>query len=397
MTEYNTSNNQYRRAIEALRSGVPNRYAVVLMPPLQDDVEIQANKLLDINSIDSGLLISGGFGAGKSHALEYMKQLALEQRYVVSHVSVNKECPLGDINKIYQMAVESSEVSGKTGNAFHEIVHSYSPSKAPKHNELVKWLDSRSDIDPRFIAATLLLCDEALHAQLVDFLSGFNINVSELRRALKRNNCDYIRLGSPYKNMPRNRFEYLNMFFRAAGYNGWLLLIDEADMIASYSPISRLKAYNNMAWLYGIDRENNGLKTAISITNDFASVIIYGGVNDRALIPMRYANSVHDHLIPGAISGMEIIQTKCVEIELGQTFSCVYERLKDIYRQAYNWHPMDVDLLPDNNMTMRRHIRYCINQWDFLRLTGELVDIVSDENVYPPHIQVGDEIFEDTD
>ncbi len=397
MIEYNASNNQYRRAIEALRSGVPNKDAVLLLPPKQNNIEAGIQKLLDINENNSGLIISGSFGSGKSHFLKYIRQTALCHRYVVSQVSVNKESPLSDLKKLYELAVESSEVSDKTGNALLEIAHAYSPSKAPRHNNLLTWLDKREDIDPRFMAATLLLCDDELQPKIVDFLCGQGINASDLRKGLKRLNIDYIKIGSPYKNMDRNRFEYLSMLYQAAGYNGWLILIDEADMIASYSPIGRVKAYNNLAWLYGKEREFTGLKSAISITNDYASVYIYGTVNDRIGLRARYNKSLYEDLLPGAECGMDIIQNESLEIDLGVRFSDTYNRLKEIYRDAYGWDPEDVDLLPENSITMRRHIRYCINQWDFLRLTGEKTTVVADDNVYILPKELGEDFFSDVE
>ena len=74
-----------RRAIEALRNGVPNREAVRILGSTQPHAEEQFKMLLQADdgraaAAGHGLLISGDFGTGKSHLLEHFEHLALEQK-----------------------------------------------------------------------------------------------------------------------------------------------------------------------------------------------------------------------------------------------------------------------------------------------------------------------------
>ena len=39
-------------------------------------------------------MIAGGFGAGKSHLLGYLQELALAENFIVSWVVISKETPL---------------------------------------------------------------------------------------------------------------------------------------------------------------------------------------------------------------------------------------------------------------------------------------------------------------
>ncbi len=115
---------QERRAIEALRSGVPNRDAVRALGSVQSRIEERFREQL-LASREGfsqerqavGLLISGDFGTGKSHMLEYMKHLALEQNFVCSSVVVSKETPLYDPAKLYRAAIQAAVVPGKRGAA----------------------------------------------------------------------------------------------------------------------------------------------------------------------------------------------------------------------------------------------------------------------------------------
>ena len=61
-----------RRAIEALRSGVPNRDAVSALGSSQPEIEQHfAHQLATIRNdgVAAGLLVRGEFGSGKSHLL----------------------------------------------------------------------------------------------------------------------------------------------------------------------------------------------------------------------------------------------------------------------------------------------------------------------------------------
>ena len=89
---------EYRRAIEALRSGVPNRDAVRSLGCEQPSIEqkfraqLQAAKEGSVEEIQApGLLIGGSFGEGKSHLLEYLQHIAIEENFVCSKVVISKE------------------------------------------------------------------------------------------------------------------------------------------------------------------------------------------------------------------------------------------------------------------------------------------------------------------
>src|SRR5688500_6417878 len=108
------------RADEALRAGVPNRDVVRQLPPMQREIEDRFEKTLkaaeegwDEGKPAQGLLIEGDFGTGKSHWLEYLDHLALENNWICSRIVLNKETPLYDLLKVYRAAVESARAPDK--------------------------------------------------------------------------------------------------------------------------------------------------------------------------------------------------------------------------------------------------------------------------------------------
>jgi len=117
-----------RRAIEALRSGVPNRDAVVALGCTQPQIEERfrqqleyAKQSLTDGSKSGGILVEGDFGTGKSHLLEYLMHLALRENFVCSKIVISKETPFYDPVKMYRAAIETAIVPGKRGDALTKI------------------------------------------------------------------------------------------------------------------------------------------------------------------------------------------------------------------------------------------------------------------------------------
>src|SRR5271168_1023767 len=106
-----------RRAIEALRAGVPNRAAIRLLGTAEGEIRMCfldnlrrcREKLLD-DGQPKGQVIAGGFGAGKSHLLGYLQEVALNDNFVVSWVVISKETPLFDLGKLYVSAMRNATV-----------------------------------------------------------------------------------------------------------------------------------------------------------------------------------------------------------------------------------------------------------------------------------------------
>ena len=108
------SNLTHRRAMEALRNGVPNREAVRLLGCNQPQAETQFQDLLSRASDNAapprsalGMLVSGDFGAGKSHLLSHFEYRALSQGFVCSKVAISKETPLYDLGKVFKSAMDN--------------------------------------------------------------------------------------------------------------------------------------------------------------------------------------------------------------------------------------------------------------------------------------------------
>lgn len=376
-----------RRALEALRAGVPNRDAVMALGSMQQGVEDRFSQLLA--AIDAlpdgappgGLLIGGGFGTGKSHVLEHLVHVALSEGFVVSKVVVSKETPLYDPVKVYRAAIEAAKVPGRPGSAIDEIAAGLQID-SPPYAELYRWAHhEQAPVDSRF-AATLFLHeyargDEEFADRIVQFWAGDPLPVADLRRRLKEAGAaaTYRLDKVKERDLSVQRFRFLSRLVQAAGQRGWIILLDEAELIGRYSALQRARSYAELTrWIRG-DRDDPAapLGAVVTTVDDFETQVLVGK-NDIELIPkrLRAKGTAEAELLAGmAEAGMRIIEREQIQLqppgreELDRT----YAQLRQIHGQAYGWDPPDVvglERLPSNRM--RQYVRAWINEWDLRRL-----------------------------
>ncbi len=149
-----------RRAIEALRSGVPNRDAVRVLGSSQAEIERRFRQLLaELRGGDAakGLLLQGGFGSGKSHLLEYFQHVALEAGFVASKIVISKETPLHDPVKVFRTAAATAVVPERRGAALVEIANNALDFQSDGYGDLARWVSSDdAALNERFDATLFL-------------------------------------------------------------------------------------------------------------------------------------------------------------------------------------------------------------------------------------------------
>lgn len=398
-----------RRAIEALRSGVPNRDAVTALGSGQSDIEDRFIGLLeDVGRPSNGrrdrasMLLGAGFGEGKSHLLTHLGHLATSAGFVVSTVVISKETPLYDPAKVLRAAVESAVAPDGARDVVAEAAAALD-TDGPGYAELLRWLRGPGrDLNERF-DATLLLhqrlggdapgADEEFLDTIVRFWSGDPLLMPDLRRQLKAvGEAKTFKL-SPVKarDLARQRLRFLPRLLRAGGSAGWVVLFDEVELIGRYSLLQRGRAYAELArWLDGdpVD-EGEPLVVVAAITDDFETAVL-SGKNDREGLPPRLRDKQTEEYVEMASlaeMGMQHIERDLHslappdEAELDRA----YRTLRGLHGSAYGWEPPDVAGLEQLGATrMRQYVRAWINEWDLVRLDPgyrpitEVVDVPGD-------------------
>ena len=398
-----------RRAIEALRSGVPNADAVIALGSGQSDIEDRFTRLLD-DAAESrsgrreraSMLLGAGFGEGKSHLLTHLGHLATSAGFVVSTVVISKETPLYDPAKVLRAAVESAVAPDGARDVVAEAAAVLDPDSVG-YTELLRWLRGPGrDMNERF-DATLLLhqrlgsdapgADEEFLDAIVRFWSGDPLPMPDLRRQLKAVGEARTFTFTPIKirDLARQRLRFLPRLLRAGGHAGWLVLFDEVELIGRYSLLQRGRSYSELArWLDG-DHGDEGepLVTVAAMTDDFGTAVL-AGKNDRDSLPDRLRDKqTEEYAEIAALAevGMRHIERDLIplappdEAELDRA----YHTLRQLHGAAYGWVPPDVAGLERLGATrMRQYVRAWINEWDLVRIdpgyrpVTDVVDVPGD-------------------
>lgn len=402
---------QARRAVEALRSGVPNRDAVRELGSRQIESEGRFQEKLDLareGSSAGGVLFAGDFGSGKSHLLEYLRHLAVEENFVASKVVISKETPLHDPAKVFRAAAENAVVPGRHGSALTEIAHSLD-FDSERYADFYRWSNSpQAGLNERFPASlylfeNLMSADREFAERIIRFWSGDPIAVGELKRKLREvgEGATWALSRVGQRELALQRFRFVAHMIQAAGFAGWALLLDEVELIGRYSPLQRGKSYAELArWTAGIKQEPiEGLACALAISQDFVTVV-FDEKLDLERIPARFRERGDEALAEHAEQGMRVIGNdqrtddnplvklaNPDEAALEET----YQKLKAIHARAYGWEPPDIDRRTSSySRQMREYVRRWITEWDLRRIYPE----------YRPAIEVEKlrfEYAEDTD
>ncbi len=376
-----------QRALEALRNGVPNSDAVRALRCMQPKALDAFTKCLDQLGhgpvtedplFSKGMLIAGGFGSGKSHTISYLEQKALKRNFVVSRVVISKETPLHDPAKLFLAAVREGRLPGGRGALIHELALKLD-YRAPRTVPFVEWAMRRQPHG--IIGASVCIHerspDTELLQRVVDFWSGERIAVKELRQALKN-------LGIPkaYEiktvkgaDLAPIRFEFVARLARAVGFQGWIILLDEVELIARYSLLQRAKAYAELAtWLGAVPgRGARGVSFVAAITDDFAlDVLIERKDREKVSTRLTGKGDTKSLAISSlATAGMDLIEREAILLNppSDDSLQVSYQRLRELYGSAYGKAPADAfEPEREAHRAIRSYVRRWISTWDLERL-----------------------------
>ena len=392
MTEVNDGQSilTFRRALEALRNGVPNREAVQLLGCNQPQAEDRFEELLrrasdGDNPPDGalGMLVSGDFGTGKSHLLSHFEHRALSQGFVCSKVAISKETPLYDLGKVFKSAMDNGRVQGRTGPLIEEIGFDLEPN-TKEYSGLFQWANSASSGVHPIFPATLLVHERSneleLNRNLEAFWAGERIKVSEVKNGLRQigQSKTFPFRAPKAPELPPQRLRFATELIKAAGYRGWVVLLDEIELVGQYSLLQRARSYSELSRWMGqtLGETYPGLVVVGTVTADYALANISpepSSKKDRDYAGQRLRSRGDDTGAARAETAMRLLERECTpltppaEADVNETL----DRLRQIYGEAYEWEAPPLEAragAASFQQRMRYRIRSAINEWDLLRL-----------------------------
>ncbi len=381
-----------RSAIEALRAGVPNRAAIRLLgsddETLRQDFSrrlgLCAAALRDGGRVD-GILLSGEFGAGKSHQLGYLAELALQERFATSLLPISKETPLFDPARLFAAAIRAAVVPDAIDDVMTAVMRRLRPNK-DRYDALELWTTTEvreGRLAPLFQALLHLIPrrDPEDHARIARFFGGDRLALAAVNGWLR--DAGAARLFEIRRvreaDLALQRVRFAPRLFRAAGYSGWCLLLDEVELIARYSPLQRGRSYAELPRWLGLEEEASvpGLVTVAAVVDTFSEQMFRETHDDELIPPLLEQRGMARQALMArrGIEWLERHQTRLNRpIEAGLRRSL--DKIAGLYGSAYGWTPPRLDIGEMfGGKSMRQYVKSWITSWDIERLYGQTPQI----------------------
>jgi len=383
-----------RTAVEALRAGVPNRAAIRQMGTEQTGIEHAFEVALgaawaDGSPASAGIGLAGGFGTGKSHMLGYLAEVARQQGFVVSRVVVSKETPLSHPGHVLAAALRGAVLPDRPDDPAAACVAAL--RERPEALDALETAVSTPEAGfaPIFAACLFLLRRASTTPEMLRRIArlwtGAKVSTPALRQALSAAGAGKMFPLKPVAatEMTEQLTRFVPLLFRAAGYAGWCILLDELELIGRYTPLQRALSYAWLgAWL-GLEgaRRVPGIVTAYAITDDFATAVINARLDSEKL-PERLVLKGRAPEAALALAGIRhieqpVLQHRLLPPTLDDLAAC-HDKVLRLYSAAYAWPaPPLPPAERTSSRTMRQYIKGWITQWDLRRLDGSDVLLIS--------------------
>lgn len=242
-----------RHIIEALRSGIPSRavgeYFSDARPKIMKEISGRLDSVCEQRK-SSGMIICGKYGEGKTHLLNTVFNLAHSNNMVVSYLSLSKETPMDKLYLVYQKILQNTYLPRRRQPGFTQELEKISAG-SPVANEMLLYAAKHLETDKLYYLFRSYLNTEDSDEKFLlqaDLEGDFVTNVS-LKKIYRRI------FGQPVKynvNFSKTKhcsdyFTFMSHLFTQMGYSGWVILIDETELMGRLGKKTRIKAYNNMA------------------------------------------------------------------------------------------------------------------------------------------------------
>jgi hypothetical protein len=235
-------------------------------------------------------------------------------------------------------------------------------------------------LDPLF-AATLqinrsLSPSDDLQDAIYAFWAGGRVNITQVRKALRPlPNTGLVLKAKKSADLAADRFRFASGLIRAGGYRGWVILIDEVELVASLSQRARARAYVDLTWILGFsDRPLSGVLAVAAATSEFTGVI-FNEKQDDVKIPLSKMAEKEPALVERAVRALRAIDERSgnwepIEAQTDDDLDRVFREVRELYRLAFDWEGVGKARPPyrDVGRSMRMHVREWITRWDLERL-----------------------------
>lgn len=271
-----------RHIIEALRSGIPSRavgqYFSEARPRIMKEISGRLDQVCEQGK-SSGMIICGKYGEGKTHLLNTVFNLAHSNHMVVSYLSLSKETPMDKLYLVYQKMIQNTYLPMRRQPGFMQELEKIS-ANSPVANEMLLYAAKQLETDKLYYLFRSYLNTEDSDEKflLQADLEGDFIANAPLKKIYRRI------FNQPVKynvNFTKTRhcgdyFSFMSHLFLQMGFHGWVILIDETELMGRLGKKARLNAYRNMAQFLLPEKCPESVFSIFALSSSYGEDVIEG-------------------------------------------------------------------------------------------------------------------------
>ena len=242
-----------RHIIEALRSGIPSRavgqYFSEARPRMMKEISARLDMVCNEGK-SNGMVVCGKYGEGKTHLLNTVFNLAHSNHMVVSLLSLSKETPMDKLYLIYQKIIQNTYLPMRQQPGFMHELEKLS-ANSPIANEMQLYAAKQLETDKLYYLFRSYLNTEDSDEKflLQADLEGDFVANAPLKKIYRRIFNQPVKYNVNFTKTKHcgDYFSFMSHLFTQMGYHGWVILIDETELMGRLGKKARLNAYRNMA------------------------------------------------------------------------------------------------------------------------------------------------------
>ena len=369
--------------IEALRSGVPSRavgeYFSEARPKMMKRISDKMETLLETGRSDS-FLFTGRYGEGKTHLLNTVFNMAFSSGMAVSYISLGKETPMDKLHLLYPKLIANTWLPGAGQPGFRSKLEELT-SGSSISGELLAYAAKELETDKLYylLKAFLNTQEEEEHYAFLADLEGDFTTGAIIKRSCKRITGSTVKFNQNFSKTKHimDYFNFMSHFFRTIGYNGWVLLFDETELMGRLGKKSRAKAYVKMQEFLKPSPKLEGVFSVFALSSSYAEDVI-DAKNEFENVETAFAEEPESAALARAtLSAMQNAPelAPLTKEEIQQ----VLLRIQEFHGKAYDWHPdVSAETIEKSTSTggylLRTRIRAAIEFFDQLYQYGEAGD-----------------------
>ncbi|MGD1821628.1 MAG: BREX system ATP-binding domain-containing protein [Pleomorphochaeta sp.] len=370
-----------RHIIEALRSGIPSRTVGKCFNDSRTDLLEKIEKeLIEVSETNNSnsRIISGKYGEGKTHMLNTVFDIANANNMVVSMISLSKETPFNKLFLLYQKLVNNTYLPNREQPGFIQELDKLTLNSKIT-SDLLLYCLSELKRDKLFYVLKSFVSTDSLEEKylLQSDLEGDVIPNTKVKQIYKRIFNERIKFKENFYKTRHfeDYFYFLSKLFKELGYNGWLIMFDETELVGRLGKKTRLYSYRQMEKFLFPDSNLESTYTLFAITSSYSADVI-DSKKDYEAIDKYFPENIEPFVrVLETIESAE--QLKPLNSD---EISDILKKIIYYHGKAYNWEP-DVDvseiLNKSNNSgyLLRSKIRIAIEYLDNLYIYRDLGNV----------------------